>query len=565
MVVLTANEEITILRNESFKDVFFINNGTLIINGKDIENKIILDGNKKNVIAVDRIIQVGNTGIIGNLTLSNVVIQNNNNTSSSKNGGAIWSSTDSIVTLNNVEILNNECSGSNGGGAIFNRGTLTLNHSTIAGNVAKKNGGGLYGYAESNIILNNVKILNNGYTVDENQNEIVKTVNGGGIYIEQSGSCEISEGMISGNQAKCGGGIFWNKGRLVINGNDWSISEAGESADLAACKIENNKADYNNSLTANSYTGDYTGNNLFPYDWYTNLEFETVEEDNYNLECIGRINNKYMDHTIGDKKYIQQGMTASDKYILLARLRLNGSEVNNDGILTIISRELLQQTNNLEEAILKDFDINEYYMGHLNNATYNEDTRKFYAVDSKKLSEIEIKYNGVNIDDIENIEDIKNNPENITIEINQITIERALGGLTYDSKEKCFIGTSSGNFYKIPIEIQYTDDGKATIKTTQGEDGTRKLTAIKWIVNGYAPITGQDLEDYGGYLYFCRFEMGNSKYQTKYYKSTDDRYLDGLIYIYDLNGILQKILHIPNKMIINGQNEKMRRIRRYIY
>ena len=521
-VTITAEKGITITRDNNFKEAFIINNGTLTIDGCDSNNKIVFDGN--NVETQNRVIQVGESEKTGILNLSNVVIQNNKNKNATKNGGAICGFPNSKITLNSVEISNNESNGNYGGGAIYSNGELTIIDSIISNNTAQTYGGGIYGNSLSNITIENSIISNN---ISDN--------NGGGIYTKK-GVLKVNDTEISKNIAgDAGGGIYWLGGKLEINGNNWAVSEIisgtetdrvfGDNSELQILKNNNIKDNIANAnTTKNKTSGDYAGNNVYPYDWCTALDYETIDKSDF--ECIGKMDNVYQytkdgDETTIKQRFIQQGMAANDDYILLGRIHKerdkNNNLVDGDGILTLISRKLLKEKENLEEAIIDNYMVGK--IGHLNNLTYNEDTEKFYTANGKKLYEITIKEG------------------KITISQDFINLGISLSGLTYYSDGKCFIGRSGKTLYKIPISIAEDENG---VKNLEIAGASEKIS------DEYATLTAQDLEDYGGNLYYCWFEYG-STWQTKYYES-GDRHLDSLIYVYDLEGILQKVLYMPKKL-----------------
>jgi Zn-dependent metalloprotease len=127
----------------------------------------------------------------GNVVINDSLITNNKNTSLASNysGGAI--SQRGSLTLNNTTVSNNVSTNSGGGGIYTQAGyTLTLNNSTISGNSAAGNGGGL--------------LLEYGATVNINNSTIAYNAaqNGGGIYIQfGSGTYNVRNSIISNNSA----------------------------------------------------------------------------------------------------------------------------------------------------------------------------------------------------------------------------------------------------------------------------------------------------------------------------------------------------------------------------
>ena len=128
-------------------------------------------------------------------------------------GGGIYNK--GTLTLTDVSVSDNEVD-SYGGGIYNYYGTITLNNSTVANNLAKERisgGGGIYNRYGSLTIANST-ISGNSVTF-EAYNE------GGGIY--NSGTLAISNSTISANSINGYGGGIYNKGTLSIE--DSTLSE----------------------------------------------------------------------------------------------------------------------------------------------------------------------------------------------------------------------------------------------------------------------------------------------------------------------------------------------------
>ncbi|MBT8097390.1 MAG: S-layer homology domain-containing protein [Gammaproteobacteria bacterium] len=97
-----------------------------------------------------------NAGAI--LTMSRTSIRGNS-AGQFQNGGGIYNFPMAFVYATDSELSNNDASA---GGAIYNDGDLLLTNTTISGNVARSQGGGIYHYDQNAILtLNNVTISNN--------------------------------------------------------------------------------------------------------------------------------------------------------------------------------------------------------------------------------------------------------------------------------------------------------------------------------------------------------------------------------------------------------------------
>ncbi len=121
------------------------------------------------------------------------------------NGGAIWNAGRGLFTLNYSTISNNKEYGSpvnpNGGGGIYNLGTLSVNYSTISDNTATYNGGGIYN--NGTLWVSNSTISDNTVFDRSGDND-----GGGGIANDYNGTLWVSNSTISGNTAHFGGGIY---------------------------------------------------------------------------------------------------------------------------------------------------------------------------------------------------------------------------------------------------------------------------------------------------------------------------------------------------------------------
>ncbi|MBO4877695.1 MAG: right-handed parallel beta-helix repeat-containing protein [Ruminococcus sp.] len=147
----------------------------------------------------------------GNITIENVIITKN----SAEYGGAINNETNCEARLTNVEITDNTTT-ENSGGAIDNKGILTLNHCTISQNTAQRYGGGIYNTGQLNII---------GGSITRNESGMY---NGGGIYNADYNAKIYLKGNIAINSNHHGDNnddLYRGDGSIIINGNIESGSE----------------------------------------------------------------------------------------------------------------------------------------------------------------------------------------------------------------------------------------------------------------------------------------------------------------------------------------------------
>src|SRR5215217_6541937 len=174
------------------------------------------------------------------------------------------------LTLNDLTVANGRAFG---GGGIFNDGgTLTVNNSTISGNSANGNSGGIFNAGLGTLEVNSSTISgnsagtfsggihNDGGTLTVNNSTIsgnsAGTDNGG---IGNTGTATVSNSTISGNSAGAdGGGILSLGGGATLTVNNSTIT--GNSANNAGGGIWNaDTATLNNTIVANNEGGNCAG------------------------------------------------------------------------------------------------------------------------------------------------------------------------------------------------------------------------------------------------------------------------------------------------------------------
>lgn len=149
--------------------------------------------------------------------------------------------------------------------------SVTIRDTTVQGNFATGGGGGMYlgsRYANTNILLENVTIQNNG--IDPGGG--APTLRGGGLYIYQptadfAANVTISGGTIANNHGASGGGVYISGGANVVIRN---ATISGNVADIGGGIFS--KADANgetslvlrqSTVSGNSATGD--GGGIYTY------------------------------------------------------------------------------------------------------------------------------------------------------------------------------------------------------------------------------------------------------------------------------------------------------------
>ncbi len=120
------------------------------------------------------------------------------------------------VTLSDVVIFNNRANARGGGFYLDNSDDVIIKSITIEQNKAPR-GGGFY-LDNSDAILQQNQILNNG--------DLLNTLEGGGLFIDNSTANVISN-TIGANNAVKGGGLFLEGGNAQIKGNAFANNRAG--------------------------------------------------------------------------------------------------------------------------------------------------------------------------------------------------------------------------------------------------------------------------------------------------------------------------------------------------
>lgn len=167
------------------------------------------------------------------------------------NGGGIHLELNSTATLAHSHVIDNRAAS---GGGIFNAKdcTLALAHSTLSGNAADDNGGGIH---------NNQTMFVTYSFITGNHADANATGhgNGGGIFNNERGAI-ITHSHITNNTAVHGGGIFSNTGSLAISHSTIARNLAQDDggglfnnvvATIAHSSITNNVADHNGDDVGN--------------------------------------------------------------------------------------------------------------------------------------------------------------------------------------------------------------------------------------------------------------------------------------------------------------------------
>ncbi|MFZ0033988.1 MAG: S8 family serine peptidase [Sedimentisphaerales bacterium] len=186
-------------------------------------------------------------------------------------GGGIDCNVASSITLTNCYISNNEATDGDGGGIRYDHGgTMTLHGCTVSNNISDNNGygGGIYAGNTTfplGSIGSTTVIIDGNSTISGN----TAAYNGGGLLLVET-IFDINNSTISGNNAFEGAGVSAYDCNANVNNctiRDNSVTELG-----GGFSFTNGLATINNScLTGNSATGSRgTGGSLFFEGWSDN-------------------------------------------------------------------------------------------------------------------------------------------------------------------------------------------------------------------------------------------------------------------------------------------------------
>ena len=233
---------------------------TLVIKA-DGGQPVTIEGNGSVISGGDKV-QVFNVEPGAVLILQNVTIQQGK----SKYGGAIYNK--GTLTLTGTTLYSNRAEW--GGGLYASEGDVVLNNSTVQGNTADY-GGGIFqydGYVTLNssfVTLNEAKIngggiqnagkgkliINNGFLASNHAKQ-----DGGGIHSNTSQETKVNNTRVDSNSAdSLGGGIYVHTGYLTMTGSTLLLNSAVNNGGGLYNAANGQSYTTNNTITQN--TADY--------------------------------------------------------------------------------------------------------------------------------------------------------------------------------------------------------------------------------------------------------------------------------------------------------------------
>ena len=217
----------------------------------------------------------------GTLVLETCVVSNNIVTGSWRGGGIYNEGT---LTLENCTVSENTA---RQGGGIYNySGTVHINDSTISGNTAENQGGGIFNYHNGMIYVNNSTISDNtaggafnDYGVLSILNSTVSGNTNGGI-LNNEGTVNILRSTISGNTGSGSTIVNTPSGALniansTISGNTGSVGgiETSGRVNISNCTISGNTGGVAGGIYGNSAEAHWVmvRNTIFSNNWPSGL------------------------------------------------------------------------------------------------------------------------------------------------------------------------------------------------------------------------------------------------------------------------------------------------------
>ena len=209
----------------------------------DIDN-LIIDGNGNMINGSDKSRIFIITG--KNITLKNIVFKNGRSHKDydnplNDNGGAIKINHDINVTIENCAFLKNMSE--EDGGAIYNRGSLSITETTLNNNTAQEGSGGAIHNQGSSLSITSSTLIGNTANCD------------GGAILNSEGSLSITSSTLIGNTAPGGGAIHNHGGSLSITETKLNNNTAQEGSGGAIFNSEGSLSITSSTLIGNTAPG----------------------------------------------------------------------------------------------------------------------------------------------------------------------------------------------------------------------------------------------------------------------------------------------------------------------
>lgn len=172
-----------------------------------------------------------------------------------KNTGRIFLiSPDIKVTISNLKLTRGNA-GNNDGGAIYNKGTLTVNHCTFKNNTAK-NGGGIFSNSTGVLNIKDSEFISNTATSGEELE-----INGGSA-VWAGNTCKITDSTFTDNNASnSDSAAIFNLGNMKVDGSVFTGNIGGAIVNLRFMGLVGNLHVTDSEFTSNIVK--YDGGGIF--------------------------------------------------------------------------------------------------------------------------------------------------------------------------------------------------------------------------------------------------------------------------------------------------------------
>ncbi|MGD8464393.1 MAG: choice-of-anchor Q domain-containing protein [Anaerolineae bacterium] len=237
------------------------------VNTNVTNQTVVVDGGNRVTLSGENLRQIFFVYGNGDLTLRNIALIDG-----AGFDGAALSVSDSTAkaTIQNSFLTSNDA-GSQFGGAIFNQGTLTIEHSTVGSNITTQYGGGIFNNGVALTIVDSTLISNQagdggaifhvGGSLLIERSAIrsnIATNYGGGLHIDV-GTAAVANSTFYDNRAAGGGGIYMNGDQLTITNATFNRNRADIGGALWNVS---NQTTVQNTILAHSRTTNDTADSL---------------------------------------------------------------------------------------------------------------------------------------------------------------------------------------------------------------------------------------------------------------------------------------------------------------
>ncbi|MEQ8800394.1 MAG: choice-of-anchor Q domain-containing protein [Salinisphaeraceae bacterium] len=172
-------------------------------------------------------------------------------------GGNIYNDGGAIEIVEST-ITDGDASGENGdGGGILSRGgSIQINGSILNANYATRNGGTLALFDGASFSASRVAFANNGLQPDPEDGSNIRTLRGGGIYVDGASTMMLDTVSLRGNGAAIAGGAIWSDGGTLTGSQIDITSNGAAGADVgqggAGVYLASGSLDWSNSRLRNN-------------------------------------------------------------------------------------------------------------------------------------------------------------------------------------------------------------------------------------------------------------------------------------------------------------------------